>query len=222
MLIALRESLQPTTQIIVAAPDRGRSECSHSVTTDRPLQIQQLAEDRYAIDGTPVDCVRIALSTFAKDVDAVVSGINAGANLGIDLLVSGTFAAAREAAILGKPALAISHYRHPEVPKTWQHVGRWLTPVWQRWTTHLATVDQWQSIAPLWNVNLPAIDPSIESVEVVECGVDPTPHERQAQILEGVFHSKSDFHNRGRIPGGDVEHCFAGKITISRIRSLGL
>jgi 5'-nucleotidase len=221
MLLALRNVLEPSAKIIVAAPDRGRSECSHSVTTDRPLQIQKITEDQYAIDGTPVDCVRIALSTFARDVDVVVSGINAGANLGIDLLVSGTFAAAREAAILGKPAVAISHYRHPEVPKTWHHVGRWLSPVWQQWTSHLTNNDRFDSIAPLWNINLPAIDPEIESVDVVECHVDPTPHEREARISDGVFHSKSDFHNRGRIPGGDVAHCFAGRITISEIRSLG-
>ncbi len=129
-LDALFKSVSQTfghsARVVVVAPDRGRSECGHSVTTGRPLKFQQRKADWFAVDGTPVDCVRAALASLAPDVDLVVSGVNAGANLGIDLLVSGTFAAAREAALHGIPAMAVSHYRRPDVPVTWDHVPDWL------------------------------------------------------------------------------------------------
>ena len=122
----------PNHRVVTVAPDRGRSECGHGVTQSRPLRVVQLDEDRYSIDGLPADCVRVALLSICPEATLVCSGINAGANLGMDVLVSGTVAAAREAAIRGRDAVAISHYRHPDIPRTWDHVDRWLGPVWPR------------------------------------------------------------------------------------------
>lgn len=233
----------PSTKIWVVAPDRGRSECGHSVTTSRDLKVARVRPGWYAIDGTPVDCVRVAMACLCPQVDGVFSGINAGANLGIDLLVSGTFAAAREASILGKPAMAISHYRHPEIPKTWQHAPEWLEHTLDRFFA-----SDHQSPA-VWNVNLPAIDPiQCPPPATVECPVDVHPMPRTATLTDqttpamranrpkteqlasqkstewsvdnrgATVQLRSDFHGRPRQTGSDVDLCFAGNLTISHVR----
>lgn len=208
--------LPPTAKLVVVAPDRCRSECGHSVTTGRPLRVNEVRSDWYSVDGTPVDCVRVGLKALAKDATMVLSGVNAGANLGIDLLVSGTFAAARESAIENVPAMAISHYRRPDVPATWDHVSEWmgetLVEFWQRMSAG-------ERSAPLWNVNLPAIDPSTNrNPERVRCEIDCSPMKRQANRLDDDVSFASDFHARPRTQGRDVDNCFGGSITISEIR----
>lgn len=94
---------------VVVAPDRNRSGASNSLTLDRPLHARQCDADCYCIDGTPTDCVHLAMTgLLEKAPDIVVSGINAGANLGDDVLYSGTVAAAMEGRFLGLPAIALS------------------------------------------------------------------------------------------------------------------
>jgi 5'-nucleotidase len=101
--------LQQEYAILVVAPDRNRSGASNSLTLNRPVQPIQVKAHHYRVDGTPTDCVNLALSgVIDGDVDLVVSGINHGANLGDDVIYSGTVAAAMEARHLGRPALAIS------------------------------------------------------------------------------------------------------------------
>ncbi len=225
-LVSLHESVtaavrlhhQSDTSIIVVAPDRGRSECGHSVTTGRPLVVREPQPNWFSVDGTPVDCVRIALGELARDVDCVISGINAGANLGVDLLVSGTFAAAREAAIQRVPALAVSHYRKPQIPKTWDHAPRWLAPVLRDFlnTAAQSAIPQRES-TPLWNVNLPAIDSTIEHLPVRVCPVDTNPM-RRVYVPEGDgLASRTDFHGRPRDVGSDVTLCFGGHLTLSKL-----
>lgn len=109
-LRALTEALQPLAQITVVAPDRNRSGASNSLTLDVPLRVFQYDTDRYYVaNGTPTDCVHLAISgLFDFEHDMVVSGINDGANLGDDVLYSGTVAAAIEGRFLGLPAIAIS------------------------------------------------------------------------------------------------------------------
>lgn len=265
-------------EIVVVAPDRGRSECGHSVTTGRELYLREVRPGWFSLDGTPVDCVRVALTTICPRAAAVFSGINAGANVGVDLLVSGTFAAAREAALLGRPAMAISHYRRPDVVKTWEHTGRWLRPVFaqffEQFPTRLrsdATTEQptegcfVPAHGPLWNVNLPAIEPTGCPPEVVYCPVEKRPlirrskwmsrHLRwqkadgeggavelsgekapsilarsdaeeqtvtsdstqlpQGDLREGHVAMTSNFHDRPRSEGTDVDRCFSGGLTVS-------
>jgi 5'-nucleotidase len=96
-------------EVIVVAPDRERSAVSHGLTIHSPLSINQLDTNRYALDGTPADCVIYALTHILTGLpDLVISGINHGANLGDDIMYSGTVAAAREASRHGIPALAVS------------------------------------------------------------------------------------------------------------------
>jgi 5'-nucleotidase len=212
---ALAQQSDQLHEIVVVAPNCGRSECGHSVTTGRALTIESARAGWYSVDGTPVDCVRFALGKILPDADCVISGINAGANLGVDLLVSGTFAAAREAAIQGVPALAVSHYRRPEIPKTWDHAPRWLRPVFEEFLAEV--LEGRLSPPPLWNVNLPAIDPNTELAVIRQCSVDPTPMTRNFSVESNSVVSRSDFHGRPRVHDSDVCLCFRGHLTISKL-----
>ncbi len=109
-LLALTRALEPLADITVVAPDRNRSGASNSLTLDVPLRVFEYEKNRYFVgNGTPTDCVHLAISgLFDYDHDMVVSGINDGANLGDDVLYSGTVAAAVEGRFLGLPAIAIS------------------------------------------------------------------------------------------------------------------
>lgn len=108
-LAALAEALQSFASVQVVAPDRDRSGASNSLTLDRPLEAITLANGFVGINGTPTDCVHLGMSgLFSEAPEIVVSGINSGANLGDDVLYSGTVAAAMEGRSLGKPAVAVS------------------------------------------------------------------------------------------------------------------
>ena len=109
--LALR--LSSVAELTVVAPERDRSGASNSLTLDRPLRVTQTENGFFRVDGTPTDCVHIAITGMLEDEpDMVVSGINAGANLGDDVIYSGTVAAAMEGRFLGLPALAISLAGH--------------------------------------------------------------------------------------------------------------
>lgn len=106
---ALADELSKIADIDVIAPDRNRSGASNSLTLLAPLHVNRLDNGYYAVDGTPTDCVHLALTgLFDSPADLVVSGINEGANLGDDVLYSGTVAAAMEGRFLGLPAIAVS------------------------------------------------------------------------------------------------------------------
>lgn len=105
----LSEHVRSLGKVTVVAPDRNRSGASNSLTLDSPIRLKQLDDERIRVNGTPTDCVHIALTGLLdKDPDMVVSGINAGANLGDDVIYSGTVAAAMEGRFLGLPAIAVS------------------------------------------------------------------------------------------------------------------
>jgi len=107
---ALAEALESIADITVVAPDRNRSASSHSLTLTRPLRVTSHANGFKSIDGTPSDCVHLAITGLMKDQhpDMVISGINDGANMGDDVLYSGTVAAATEGRFLGYPSIAVS------------------------------------------------------------------------------------------------------------------
>ncbi|MCE0723439.1 MULTISPECIES: 5'/3'-nucleotidase SurE [Legionella] len=105
----LAKELSTFVDIEVVAPDRNRSGSSNSLTLSRPLKAKKLDNGYYSVEGTPTDCVHLAVTGFLDtQFDMVVSGINDGANLGDDILYSGTVAAAMEGRYLGLPALAFS------------------------------------------------------------------------------------------------------------------
>jgi len=105
----LTKSLSEIAEVIVVAPSENKSAASSSLTLGRPLRPIQIEKNIYAVDGTPSDCVHLALCGFIKEsIDLVVTGINFGANLGDDTIYSGTVAGAIEGRFLGLPSIAIS------------------------------------------------------------------------------------------------------------------
>jgi 5'-nucleotidase len=108
-LRALEVALSHLGRVTVVAPDRERSATSHCITLDEPVAYSQVAPSRYAVQGTPADCVIVALFRILPERPSIViSGVNQGLNVGEDILYSGTVAAASEAAIQGLPAIAVS------------------------------------------------------------------------------------------------------------------
>ncbi len=105
----LRKSIEKVWDTIVVAPNTEKSAASHALTLDMPLRVHKIDASTMAVDGTPTDCVMLALKGFLDTKpDLVISGINSGANLGDDVIYSGTVAGASEATVLGVPALAVS------------------------------------------------------------------------------------------------------------------
>ena len=117
-LVALADALASIAEITVIAPDTNRSGSSNSLTLDRPLSLHRAANGFYFVNGTPSDCVHLALTGILEGKpDLVVSGINQGQNMGDDTLYSGTVAAATEGYLFGVPAMAFSQVEHG-----WQHL----------------------------------------------------------------------------------------------------
>ena len=118
-------SLEPLGEVTVVAPDRNRSGASNSLTLDVPVRAARYDTDCYYVNGTPTDCVHLAISgLFDFEHDIVVSGVNDGANLGDDTLYSGTVAAAIEGRFLGLPAIAVSLCVEPSSPRNFASAAR--------------------------------------------------------------------------------------------------
>jgi 5'-nucleotidase len=115
---ALAEAMSAIANVTVVAPDSNRSGSSNSLTLDRPLRVMRSPDGVYSVNGTPSDCVHVALTGILDQrPDLVVSGINQGQNMGDDTLYSGTVAAATEGFLFGIPAIAFSQVHHG-----WQHL----------------------------------------------------------------------------------------------------
>jgi 5'-nucleotidase len=179
--------------------------------------LEQVGPDRYFVDGTPADCVRLALTALFADgsgPDWVLSGINAGGNLGVDIHHSGTVAAAREAALHGAPALAVSHYHRREAPIDWERAARWMQAVLE------SVVPRPLGQGEFWNVNFPhPLGETGHAVpDLVDCAIDPSPLPLGYESAADGWRYRSRYHERARVPGGDVETCFGGRIAVSRGR----
>ena len=112
-ITTLADELSEIGDVVVFAPDRNHSGASNSLTLHAPLRVHQVVEGRYFVNGTPTDCVHLALSGYLDfEPDIVVAGVNHGANLGDDVIYSGTVAAAMEGRFLGYPAIAVSLVGH--------------------------------------------------------------------------------------------------------------
>ncbi len=107
---ALAGVLQTLGEVFIVAPDRDQSAASHALSLYRPLRMEEIAQNTYSVDGTPTDCVNLAVNGILKDKkpDLIVSGINKGENLGDDITYSGTVSAAMEGTLLEIPSIAVS------------------------------------------------------------------------------------------------------------------
>lgn len=144
-------------RVVMMAPDRNRSAASNALTLMDPLRIQQIEPDVYSVNGTPTDCVHLGINgAIDYTADMVVSGINAGANMGDDVLYSGTVAAAMEGRFLGKPALAVSLVGDQHF-ETAAH--------WTLWVLERLAQQPLRSAQTIINVNVP--DRPLEAIRGV-------------------------------------------------------
>ena len=194
------------------APHDAQSGCGHRVTTDGPLRVAPRDERRWAIAGTPADCVRLGLVQFASKSTWVLSGINHGGNLGVDVHHSGTVAAVREAALHGVPGIAVSHYTKRGLEIDWGRASRWLAPILRD------LLDRGHEPGAFWNVNLPHLLPDDPDPAVVFCPLDPSPLPIRYREADGAWHYCGNYHERPRRPDSDVDVCFRGAIAVTRMR----
>ncbi len=210
-LAALKMLAAEFGEVFVLAPLEPHSYAGHRVTTDAPLRLTETATREFALSGTPADCVRVALTEVFREVDWVLAGINRGGNLGADLYTSGTVAAAREAALLGKPSVAISQFLRKGVPLDWARSCELLRPVLRGLLADGCAAKDY------WNVNLPHVAEGIEP-PVEACEPDDQPLDVRYRWEDGLLHYAGSYPARLRSVGKDVERCFGGSITVSRLR----
>lgn len=151
-------------QVVTVAPDRNRSGASNSLTLDRPLRLREIEPDLYCVEGTPTDCVHLAITGLLEnEPDMVLSGVNEGANLGDDVLYSGTVAAATEGRFLGLPAIAFS--LAGEQPQHYDTAARVALVLLERLRRDPLPVDT------ILNVNVPDLPwASLEGFEATRLG----------------------------------------------------
>jgi 5'-nucleotidase len=212
-LEALRDAASSLGESVIVAPAGPQSGVSHRVTWHDGVRIEPRGDGRYAIHGTPADCVRLGLLKVVPEAKWILSGINHGANLGADVHYSGTVAAVREAVLHGWPGIAVSHYRKSGIAFDWARAARWTRPI-------LADLLA-RSIETglFYNVNLPILTPDAADPEVVWCALDPNPlplnyrHEEESDL-----YFAGDYQLRHRAANADVDVCFGGRISVTAVR----
>ncbi|MEL7224327.1 MAG: 5'/3'-nucleotidase SurE [Cyanobacteria bacterium P01_D01_bin.36] len=214
---ALQAAVQGLGQSVVVAPDSHLSGCSHQLNRGGVIAIDQRSETGYAIGGTPADCSRVALSHLYPEADWVLSGINAGGNLGSDTYVSGTVAAVREATLLRKRAIAISQYRYRNQPYDWERATQLTTKVLKQ----LMAIEL--QPGEFWNVNLPAptagsSETTEEEPKIIFCNRCTQPLPTEFSIDESGFRYAGAYEDRLRDTGADVDVCFSGNISAVKIK----
>ncbi len=222
-LLALANAVRGLGEIHVVAPDRPWSCMSHGVTQYGEIHVTERDVPGlgrcHLVNGSPADCVRIGLSAGCiPKPDVVLSGINHGGNLGIDVFYSGTIAAVREAAILGVPAIACSQYRKNQIEIDWARASTWVRPVIQR------LIDVPPTSGLYWSVNLPHPDTinGQPPVRVLPTGLAAAPvtfEESNGQDdgqQDGRRYQYSNaYQDRPIDPDSDVEHVFGGGISVT-------
>jgi 5'-nucleotidase len=209
--------LLPGAQVTVVAPETERSLCGHRLTTHEPLVVKPRGEARYAISGTPADCVRVALFGLGINPDFVLSGVNAGGNMGQDLPVSGTIAGVREAAYHGLPGIAFSHYLIRGLMVDWDRTALWTAAVLQE------LLPLTFSDGEFWSVNFPhlplgeAVMP--ERVAAPACRLPLNVSFARSEDASGATLLLLDapYSERPYEPDSDVDVCFGGRIALTRL-----
>ena len=197
---------------IIIAPKDHLSGCGHQVTTTRPIHVDRRSNTEYAVGSTPADCVRLAFTHLCKNVKWVLSGINAGGNLGVDVYISGTVAAVREAAMHGIPGIAVSHYRKGKLNVDWDVAARWTAKVLDELFNYPLEAGSF------WNVNLPHLLPGDPDPEMVFCNPCTQPLPVEYRVEGDRYYYMGEYAKRDRTPGSDVDVCFSGKIAVTRLK----
>lgn len=167
-LLAVYRELIKIGEVHVVAPETIQSATGHGITLAKPLLTSQVTIDEgvvgTAVDGRPADCVKLAVSQILpKQPDLVVSGINSGANVGINVIYSGTVAAAIEAAFLGLPAIALSLFLKADVPTDYARAARWSMTVIED------LLNKGLKPGQVASVNFPALGPDAQTPPIRYC-----------------------------------------------------
>lgn len=197
---------------VIVAPADHQSGCGHQVTTHRPLSVEQRSPTEFAVGGTPADCTRLALSHLVPTAEVVLSGINAGGNMGSDIYISGTVAAVREAAMHRIPAIAISQFISRPRPIDWAMATRLTARV----------LDKLLNLPPepgtFWNVNLPSLEADAPEPDIVFCALCTQPLPIDFERKGDQFFYVGEYGKRSRDPGADVDVCFSGQISVTQVK----
>lgn len=210
-LTALADAVRPLGSVTIVAPATPQSNVGHRVTMRTPIKVEQPNSDTYVVHATPADCTRLAIKSLVKDVDWIIAGINPGANLGSDVYQSGTVAAAREAAILGVRAMAVSQYIAPDWTVDWPAATKQAIRLIPQF------VSEPLALGKFWNINLPSPITVDSTLSHHRCPLDKHPHHYRYIEDEGVYHYEGIIHNRPRSTGSDVDICFKGMISITQL-----
>lgn len=211
-LAALYKAASPLGEILIVAPEAPQSGVGHSITLKDGVLAKKVRADKYVVQGSPADCARLALKVFAPDAEWLISGINPGANLGTDVYPSGTVAAAREAAILGRKAIAISQYIARDQTIDWSitqyHVSQFLPVIMEK------------AVGPrqYWNINLPH-PLRLDTLPGHQfCGLEKQPHDYVFFNNSDLYYYEGSIHDRPRAADSDVDVCFSGQIAVTRMQ----
>jgi 5'-nucleotidase len=212
-LNAMANKLSLKHHVTVVAPLHEYSACSHQITINRKIPvktIQNMPFDIYAVDGTPADCARFGLLGLSKSFDLVITGINHGWNLGLDLYYSGTFSAAAEAALLGTKAIACSaSHRQPSAQLDYLSIVNWLDDFIERGALSLFQTTH----ASVLNVNFPyPLNPNPESKL---CTLATVHYDHIFQKDEQGFECTLKIHDASSEPESDFAAHLKGVISIT-------
>lgn len=210
---AMEELAREFGEPIVFAPENQQSGIGHRVTVEGAISVNQLEDHRFSVSGSPADCVRIAVTQYDYQFKMVFSGINSGGNLGVDVFMSGTAAAAREASYFGIDSLAISQYRSKQSVTEWERSKKLAR---RGIEFALAKKDAGEGF---WNINLPCVSevsPSGQEIPVRLCKLDRNPHRVEYRRSDNQFVYDGVYQDRPRDHSSDVELCFGGAVTLTR------
>ncbi len=218
-IYAMWKALTQWAKVTVVAPETHQSATGHGVTLREPLLVGEVETtgglQGVAVEGRPADCVKLALTEICPDVDLVVSGINMGANAGINVFYSGTVAAAVEGAFLGKPAFAVSKLLQRNVADDYDNAARHLmTVIRQLWNANAIAAGE------VVNINVPALvgDEEPTGVRVVPQCVKPIHdsfEKRQSPRGQVYYWNDGVFSLDGSMAGTDVDELRQNQVVVT-------
>ena len=225
-LLAAYEAIRDLGDVHVIAPKTERSACSHTITLRNPITVERHEHDVYArvhaVDGTPADCVRLAFAALVDHpIDLIVSGINRGANAGVDTFYSGTVAGAREGSILGIRAIALSQAIRADLETDWEAATRAARVLVQQF------MNEPMPGPGFWNINLPAPIPTdaTDRVRRVPVAAHPMPmsfnHESSEDGKVLAFDYGASYWLREVTAPSDYTTIRGGEISVTAIPLFG-
>ncbi|MBS3758763.1 MAG: 5'/3'-nucleotidase SurE [Desulfobacterales bacterium] len=208
-LEALYQAVKPLGDVAIVAPEAPQSGVGHSITLKGGIYAKKIKNYKYSVQGFPVDCVRLGLQVLAPDAEWVISGINPGANLGTDVYPSGTMAAAREASILGRKAIAVSQYIAEGCAIDWAATGYHVSKI--------LPVIMGKDLSPgqYWNINMPHPLYLGSELEYQFCRLEKRPYDYIFLNNSDRYHYTGSIHDRPRAAGTDVAVCYSGQIAVT-------